>query len=155
MLWPIALRGFGTGMMFVPLTTAAMAGLHGSELGEGAAIFNLSRQLGGSMGIAALATLMTRYGVQYGARVAENISLYNPLARQQIVGMAQAFMSSSPDTATAEQRAVAAVGRMAQAQGMVLTFEQIFRLVGIIVLGIIPLVFLLKKTSGQGAVNVH
>ena len=155
MFWPIALRGFGTGMMFVPLTTAAMAGLHGRDLGQGAAIFNLSRQLGGSMGIAALATLMTRYGVQYGATVSQHISLFDPAVQQRLSAMTQAFMSTSPDAATAQARAVKALALMVQGQGMVLTFEQIFRLVGIIVLAIIPLVFLLRKPSGQGAMNVH
>ena len=155
MLWPIALRGFGTGMMFVPLTTAAMAGLHGRELGEGAAIFNLSRQLGGSMGIAALATLMTRYGVQFGATLAQNISLYSAVAQQRLAQLTQAFLPSSPDAATAQQRAVAALQLTAQGQAMTLTFEQIFRLVGVIVLAIIPLVFLLRKPPAPGAMNVH
>ncbi len=155
MFWPISLRGFGTGMMFVPLTTAAMAGLHGRDLGEGAAIFNLSRQLGGSMGIAALATLMTRYGVQFGARLSENITLFSPALQQRLAMMTQAFLPTSPDAATAQQRAIAALQLTAQGQAMALTFDQIFRLVGIIVLAIIPLVFLLKKPQAGGAVNVH
>lgn len=155
MLWPIALRGFGTGMMFVPLTTSAMAGLYGRDLGQGAAIFNLSRQLGGSIGIAALATLMTRYGVQYGAIVSQHVSLYDPAVQQRLAAMTQAFMPTSPDAATAQGRALAALARQVRGQGMVLTFEQIFRLVGLIVLMIIPLVFLLKKPSGQGGMNVH
>jgi len=155
MFWPITLRGFGTGMMFVPLTTAAMAGLHGRDLGEGAAIFNLSRQLGGSMGIAALATLMTRYGVQFGARLSESISLFSYATQQRLAAMTQAFLPTSPDAATAQQRAIAALQLTARGQALTLTFEQIFRLVGVIVLAIIPLVFLLKKPRAGGAMNVH
>ncbi|HET9986057.1 MAG TPA: DHA2 family efflux MFS transporter permease subunit [Longimicrobiales bacterium] len=155
MLWPVALRGFGTGMMFVPLTTAAMAGLHGRDLGQGAAIFNLSRQLGGSLGIAALATLMTRYGVVYGARLSESVSALDPMVQQRLQMMTRGFMAQSPDSATAAQRALATLARMVQAQAMTLTFEQIFRLVGIIILITIPLTFLLKRPAAGGGMNAH
>ncbi|MEO8295906.1 MAG: DHA2 family efflux MFS transporter permease subunit, partial [Gemmatimonadota bacterium] len=72
MLWPVALRGVGIGLMFVPLTASSLARLQGRKLGQGAAIFNLSRQLGGSIGIAALATLLVRYTGTYRAVLSEH-----------------------------------------------------------------------------------
>ena len=47
-----ALRGLGLGFMFVPITVAAFSGLQGGDIAQGAALFNLGRQLGGSLGIA-------------------------------------------------------------------------------------------------------
>jgi hypothetical protein len=52
MFGPVVLRGVATGLMFVPLTTAALAGLEGPELAQGASIYNLMRQLGGAAGVA-------------------------------------------------------------------------------------------------------
>jgi hypothetical protein len=58
----------------VPLTNASMAELRSSELAQGTGLFNLTRQLGGSLGIAVMATLLTRFSLQNstncpGARV--------------------------------------------------------------------------------------
>lgn len=145
MFWPIVLRGFGTGCMFVPLTTAAMAGLFGRDLGQGAAIFNLSRQLGGSMGIAALATLLTRYRNSYGAYLSEHIGRGDPEVVQRLTTLTQGFRAAGVDSTTAAARALAVLDRTVQGQASVLAFEQIFRLVGVVILLIIPLVFLLRK----------
>ena len=155
MFWPILLRGFGTGCMFVPLTTAAMAGLHGRDLGQGAAIFNLSRQLGGSMGIAALATLLTRYRQTFDAYMSEHLGAGDPTVMQRLSQLTQAFRGRGADSTTAANRALAVLDRTVQGQATVLAFEQIFRLVGVIILVIIPLVFLLKKPKGGPPAGAH
>ena len=56
--WILFLRGLGLGFMFVPITVAAFSGLQGGEIAQGTALFNLARQLGGSLGIAALSTYL-------------------------------------------------------------------------------------------------
>lgn len=155
MFWPIALRGFGTGCMFVPLTTAAMAGLHGRDLGQGAAIFNLSRQLGGSMGIAALATLLTRYRAVYGAHLSEHLGSGDPEVLHRLGTLTQAFRAAGADSTTAATRALAVLDRTTQGQATLLAFEQLFRLVGVVILAIIPLVFLLRKPKGGMPGGAH
>ena len=67
--WPLILRGVGLGLIFVPLTGATMADLKVSELAQGTGMFNLTRQLGGSLGIAIMATLLTRFTAQSRAAV--------------------------------------------------------------------------------------
>ncbi|HET7321001.1 MAG TPA: DHA2 family efflux MFS transporter permease subunit [Longimicrobiaceae bacterium] len=155
MFWPITLRGFGTGMMFVPLTAAAMAGLQGRQLGQGAAIFNLARQMGGSMGIAALATLLTRYGVQYQAYVTEHVIATDPSVARRVAAMTRGYLPVSPDSATAAHRAIATIAMEIQGQASLLSFEQIFRLVGVIMVATIPLVFLLTRPKGGAGMNAH
>ncbi len=155
MFWPIVLRGFGTGCMFVPLTTAAMAGLFGRDLGQGAAIFNLSRQLGGSMGIAALATLLTRYRNSYDAYLSEHIGRGDPNVMERLATLTRGFQAAGADPQTAAARALAVLDRTVQGQATVLAFEQIFRLVGVVILLIIPLVFLLRKPKGGMPEGAH
>ena len=54
--WPLILRGVGLGLLFVPLTTMALSGLRGKDIAQGAGLTNMMRQLGGSFGIALVAT---------------------------------------------------------------------------------------------------
>jgi DHA2 family multidrug resistance protein len=155
MLWPVALRGVGIGLMFVPLTASALAKLRGRALGQGAAIFNLSRQLGGSIGIAALATLLTRYTASYRAIISEHVTAFDPATQARLAAATQGFMATSPDSATAASRAVESVSRAINAQASLLAYEQIFRIVGVIILCSIPLVLLLDRPRGRGPVDAH
>ncbi|MEO8200598.1 MAG: DHA2 family efflux MFS transporter permease subunit [Gemmatimonadota bacterium] len=155
MLWPVALRGVGIGLMFVPLTASALARLSGRKLGQGAAIFNLSRQLGGSIGIAALATLLVRFTATYRAVLSEHITLYDPAVQARIAAGTKAFMATSPDSVTATHRAIEAVSRTLDAQASLLAYEQIFRIVGVIFLLSMPLILFLERPRGKGPVDVH
>src|SRR5207244_11845197 len=60
--WPLIFRGVGLGLIFVPLTNLALADLPMSKIPNGTGLFNLMRQLGGSVGIALSATLVQRFG---------------------------------------------------------------------------------------------
>lgn len=155
MVWPVAFRGIGAGLMFVPLTASALARLRGRELGQGAAIFNLARQLGGSIGIAALANLLTRWTASYRAVLSEHVSAFDPATQQRIAQMTHGFMASSPDSATAAHRAVAAVSRIMTGQATLLAYEQIFRVVGVVMLCSIPLILLLDRPRGGPAPAGH
>src|SRR3954464_3152855 len=67
----LILRGAGLGMMFVPLTTITLAELSHLELAQGTGLYNFFRQLGGSLGPAAIATTLSRYTAQFRASLAE------------------------------------------------------------------------------------
>ena len=64
---PLLLRGVGLGLIFVPLTNASMAEIKLEELAQGTGMFNLTRQLGGSLGIAVMgAVVATQITVSIG-----------------------------------------------------------------------------------------
>src|SRR5580704_10048606 len=76
--WPLIVRGLGMAILFVPLTTLALQGLKGPEIGQGTGLNNMMRQLGGSFGIAILTTLIhIRSGVVRNDLI-QNINPYNP-----------------------------------------------------------------------------
>src|SRR5919199_4580444 len=77
LFWPLILRGVGLGLIFVPLTNASMAELPVKDLHQGTGLYNLSRQLGGSLGIAIMATLLTRFVRAEKAVLAEHVSVYD------------------------------------------------------------------------------
>src|SRR5919199_3259366 len=87
LFWPLILRGVGLGLIFVPLTNASMAELKVKELAQGTGLFNLTRQLGGSLGIAIMATLLSRFNTIEKATLGEHIVVGDPAtqARLQLI----------------------------------------------------------------------
>src|SRR5215216_1469415 len=84
MFWPLVLRGVGLGLIFVPLTNASMAELKMNELAQGTGMFNLTRQLGGSLGIAIMATMLGRFTAQSRALLAEHIVNGDPTTMARV-----------------------------------------------------------------------
>jgi DHA2 family multidrug resistance protein len=147
-LWPIFFRGAGTGMMFVPLSSTSMAGLRGPDMPQGAAIFNLTRQIGGSVGIALLTLQLTRYTAQNTAVLSSHVSMYDPATQQRMAMLTAAMRARGADSLTAVQQAVALIARTIQGQAMTIAYERIFQVVAMMVLCTLPLVLLLKRPKG-------
>jgi DHA2 family multidrug resistance protein len=142
---PIILRGIGFGMIFVPVTTAAFVGLSPREMPHGTALFNLMRQLGGSIGIAAVATKLTTATARHRAALVEHVTAGDPLTRERLAVMTRALRTVSTDSITASHRALAALDHQVEAQAQMLAYRDVFVLLGIVVLASLPLVLLLRR----------
>jgi DHA2 family multidrug resistance protein len=145
MLWPVFLRGFATGCMFVPLATSAMSGLEGRVLAQGSAIFNLTRQLGGSIGIAVLATELARRAAIHRSVLVEHIVSGAPATEARIGLLTHGLIARGTDPSTAHQQAIGILDRVVQEQASVLAFGDLYRLVAVAVACSIPLIALLRK----------
>ncbi|HEY6854448.1 MAG TPA: DHA2 family efflux MFS transporter permease subunit, partial [Gemmatimonadales bacterium] len=86
--WPLIFRGVGLGLIFVPLTNLALADLPMSKIPNGTGLFNLMRQLGGSVGIALSATLVQRFSAIHRADLMQNVTAYS-FATQARLGAIQ------------------------------------------------------------------
>ena len=86
LFWPMILRGVGLGFIFVPLTGAAVADLRPDQLAQGTGLFNLSRQLGGSFGIAVTATLLTRFTEQSREALLPHLATGEPGGHPELAG---------------------------------------------------------------------
>lgn len=75
--WPLVIRGFGLGMIFVPLTNLAMRPLPAAMISGASGVLNLMRQLGGSVGIAVAATLLARFSWSRYLQLAEHVTEEN------------------------------------------------------------------------------
>src|SRR6185312_3528021 len=73
MFWPLIIRGVSLGLIFIPLTSASMAELAPREIAQGTGMFNLTRQLGGSLGIAIVATLLSRFTFQAKSQLTQHV----------------------------------------------------------------------------------
>jgi DHA2 family multidrug resistance protein len=151
LFWPVVLRGAGFGMIFVPITTAAFVGLAPRELPHGAALFNLTRQLGGSVGIALIATQLTTSTARHRAALVEHLTVYDAVTTGQVAAMRAHFVGAGADTATAERQALALLDHRVNGQAQMLAYRDAFGFLGLVVLASFPLVFLLgASVAGAG-----
>lgn len=157
MFWPVVLRGAGFGLIFVPVTTTAFTGLAGHETPHGAALFNLARQLGGSIGIAIVATLLTTATARHRADLVEHVTMADEAARTQLAGMESHFRLTTADPVLAHNEALAALDRRVENQAQMLAYRDAFVLLGYVVLASLPLVLLMKSSGPATAApaDVH
>jgi len=149
--WPLLVRGVGMGAMFIPLSVATLGTIPRKEIASAAAFFNLNRQLGGSIGIALLATMVEKRHVFHYDRLAENVSLFNAQTQQYLSGLQTMFTSKGYDATSAQQASYAVLSRMTHLQALVLSFEDVYVLVGVLFLISLPLVFFLGRGGGADA----
>lgn len=150
LFWPLISRGVGLGLIFVPLTGATMAELKTSELAQGTGMFNLTRQLGGSLGIAISATLLSRFTAQSRALLAEHVTIGDPVTVARVEGITRALVIRGMNAFTAKQQALAIVDRQLQAQASVLAFSRLYLLSGIALMVSLPLLLLFRSGKSRG-----
>jgi DHA2 family multidrug resistance protein len=151
MFWPLIWRGAGLGLIFVPLTNAAMADLSVRDLAQGTGMFNLFRQLGGSLGIAIMATLLTRFTRVKEALLAGHVTAYDPDVQSRLHAITQGLIAHGTNAITAQRQALAVLEHQITAQASVLAFSRIYLLSGIILVAGLPLLLLFKTGRARGS----
>ena len=146
--WSLIMRGVGLGMMFVPLTTITLAELTHRELPQGTGLYNFFRQLGGSLGIAAIATLLFHYTAQFRAILAEHVSLGDPTTVSRLDMLTRGLIGGGADPWTARQRALEIMDRELMGQASVIAYSRIYVLSAALILALIPLLILIRHTKG-------
>lgn len=143
--WPQFFQGVFMGLVFVPLTTITMSLITREEMGNATSLFNLMRNLGGSVGIAAVATMLSRKTQTQFNILGTHVSGFDLHTRMLIDQMRSGFMSRGMDFYTAGQAAYAALAGMIQRQAMMVSFIQLFRLLGLVFLIVTPAILIMKK----------
>jgi MFS transporter, DHA2 family, multidrug resistance protein len=142
--WPQFLQGISMSMVFVPMTTIAMDAIRREEMGNATSIFNLMRNIGGSIGIATAATLLERYRQINTNILGANVTPYSPKTQLLMDQMRSGMMASGTDPVTATQRSYAMLFGMVQRQAAMLSFIHLMRLFGVLFVVIVPLILLAK-----------
>jgi DHA2 family multidrug resistance protein len=147
--WPQFIQGVGMGMLFVPLATVSMDRIPRETMGNATSLFNLLRNIGGSIGIALVQTILARDRQGHTNTLVAHVNPYNPAAQQMFLNLRSAFMSKGADLVTATNRAYAAIWGMVQQQAALKAFLDVFLLLGVVFLAMIPLLVLMKKPQHQ------
>jgi DHA2 family multidrug resistance protein len=151
LFWPLVFRGVGLGLIFVPLTNASMAELSVRQLAQGTGLYNLTRQLGGSLGIALMATLLSRFTAARHAVLTEHVGAIDIASQSRLDMIARGLMSHGVNPIVAKQQALFILDRQISAQASVLAFSKIYLLNGIILLCALPLLLFWKTGRGRGS----
>ncbi|HEV2350994.1 MAG TPA: DHA2 family efflux MFS transporter permease subunit [Terriglobia bacterium] len=149
--WPQIVQGIALAFLFVPLTTATMSPISPERMGNATSIFNLMRNIGGSVGIAAVTTMIARREQFHTNILGAHINPYDPATKMTMAGLSHYMVSRGMDSATAQHRTYAALFGMVQRQAAMQSFVEAFWLLGIIFLLIVPLIFIMRKPKSHGA----
>jgi DHA2 family multidrug resistance protein len=154
--WPQLIQGVGMSLLFVPLTTVAMDPIPRERMGYATSLFNLMRNIGGSIGIAMTGTMLARNNQSTTSLLGSHVTQYDQASQQTFMQMRGAFMAAGADVVTATNRAYAAMFGMVQRQATMVSFVGIFQLLGVLFLALIPLVLLMRRPGkGGGPVAAH
>jgi DHA2 family multidrug resistance protein len=139
---PNLMNGFAGGFIFVPLTTMAMGRLRKQQIGNAAGIYNLMRNIGGSVGIASVTTLLVRGAQVHQSYLAGNLTAGNPATASALQGLDAKFRIAGASGATAHAEALGALYHSVQQQASVLAYADNFRLLAYLsLLCILPILF--------------
>ena len=141
----LMVRGFGLGLVFIPIQTVAFAGLQGAQIAQGSALYNLMRQLGGSFGIAVLNTYITNMTAFHRADIVSSLYSGNQIYQDRLSGAVAALMGSGYSATAAQAGALRVINETVQAQASVMAYNNAFILLGITFIFAMPAVFLLRK----------
>jgi MFS transporter, DHA2 family, multidrug resistance protein len=154
-LWAIIISGFGTGCIFVPLSTAAMDGIPNEEIGNASGLYNLMRNIGGSIGISVVNTIVARHEQLHRNELVHSLSFTNPALQAQLEGMRQFLATRGSSMTDALARAYGLVNFQLTQQSRLWAYVDDFRYVALLCFGCIPVVFVLRKTiARKGKISV-
>jgi DHA2 family multidrug resistance protein len=144
--WPLIWRGVGTVIMFLPLSIATLGSLPKEDVSSGSGFFSLTRQLGGSIGIAAITTLVAKQQFVHRAQLNYDISDLNPAYTLRMSDATSSFNATSGDPSMIHDRALSLIDQAVNGQAALLSYRDVFYFVGAIFLCVLPLILLLGRT---------
>jgi DHA2 family multidrug resistance protein len=143
-VWSQLLRGAGQMLAMMPLNQASVGSVAREDTGDAAGLYNMARNLGGSMGLALLGVFIDRRVEMHGDVIREAVTANSPLARERIATNAASFAASGGDLAHGHMQALAQLAAQIDLQALVMTYSECFWALGVALLASIPLVFLLR-----------
>jgi DHA2 family multidrug resistance protein len=149
-IFPSVLNGIAISFIFVPLTTTTMGYLAQNQIGNASGLYNLMRNLGGSIGIAFVTTMLARGAQKHEALMVEHMTSTDPGFTQQLA-LAKHALARQTDPVTATDQAYSVLYQTLDAQAHLWAFVDNFRFFCLLALACIPLVFLFKRVSRPAA----
>jgi DHA2 family multidrug resistance protein len=145
--WPLIIRSVGTVAMFLPLNMATLGPIPKKDISAASGFFNLTRQLGGSIGVALLTLLLTQRQAFHRAVLVEKMPLSDPAVMDRIHMLTGGFMAKGAVLFDAQHQALAALNGIVNREALVMSFNDTFFATGLLILVFLPLVLLLGKAD--------
>ena len=146
-LWAIMLSGFGSGSIFVPLSAVAVTGLRNEEIGNASGLYNLSRNVGGSIGISIVNTIIARHQQLHQSELVHSITSTSLPLQNQVQALQHYLQTQGYSASEAMRKAYAIIGEMVAGQARLWSYVDDFRYMALVSFACIPIAFMLKKAS--------
>ncbi len=151
----ILIQGVGFSLLFVPLTTVALSQIPRTRLADATGLNSLLRQVGASMGLAVFATLLSRHAVQAKAAIAAHVTPDRPEVLARLGALVAGFQGKGLGPVEAREAALRALDGTVAKQAMVLSFQHVLALTGVLFLCVFPLLYFLKVKKTSAAQPPH
>jgi DHA2 family multidrug resistance protein len=152
LFWANIVRAIGQALVMTPLSAVASAGIEAENAGSASGLFNMTRNLGGAIGIAVLQTLITKREQFHSNVLMSSVSNFSEATRQRIADLTHYFLTHGiADAAVAQHEAIVAIGRTVRHQAFVMSYGDVFFLLGAgLVLSLVA-TLALRKGAGSAA----
>lgn len=155
LLWPIVITGFALSFVFVPITTEAYGTLRNEQIGNASGIFNLIRNIGGSVGISVAQTLLTRRSDFHQNEIVNRVSRSQIWFQQQTTNL-NAFLGRAMNPSNAPPLSRGSLYRELGQQALLWAFVDVFRWIALLCFGCVLLVWLFRRVKGgHGPAGAH
>jgi DHA2 family multidrug resistance protein len=138
------LRGAGQIMAMMPLNQASMAAVSNEEAADAAGLYNMMRNLGGSVGLALMGVFIDRQNKLHSDIISESVTANSPLAQSRLSENTALFASQHGDMLHAKMQALGQLANEINLQAAVMTYSESFYVLGIALMCCIPLALLLR-----------
>ena len=153
-IWAIVISGFGSGAIFVPLSTVTMDGIPNEEIGNASGLYNLMRNIGGSIGISVVSTLIARHEQLHRNELVHSLTPGNPTLQAQLERLRHFLVAQGASMETAVQQSYGLLQAQLTQQARLWAYVDDFRYIALLCFGCIPIVLLLRKAKRKkGAIG--
>ncbi len=156
LFWPDVVRAIGQALVMAPLSAVATTGIEPENAGSASGLFNMMRNLGGAVGIAALQTFLTKREQYHSNVLAQSVSIFEQATRTRVDQLTQYFVNHGvTDRADAVNRAYVAIGHIVQKQAFILAFSDTFYLLGAALIIALIATLMLRKPDHLSSGGAH
>ena len=156
LLWPNVVRAIGQALVFAPLSAVATAGIERENAGSASALFNMMRNLGGAVGIAALQTFLAKREQYHSNVLTPAVTAFDATTRDRLAALSRYFETHGlSDPAAAGAEAIVAIGRRIHQQAYIQAFSDTFFLLGAALVVALIAALMLKRPAQLDAGGAH
>jgi MFS transporter, DHA2 family, multidrug resistance protein len=148
MLWPIVISGFSLGLVFVPLSVVTLGDLPREKIGNASGLYNLMRNIGGSIGISVVETILARHQQLHQTELVRHLTPTSPNYQQNLQYFTNLF-SQYADRVTAQNQAIGQVGQILSQQATLWSYVDDFRYMAIACFACVPIVWIVKRVRAR------
>jgi MFS transporter, DHA2 family, multidrug resistance protein len=149
--WPQILAGAAIGFLFVPMNIVAAEPLRRDQIGSATGTINLMRNVGGSIGISWVSTLIARRSQVHQTMLGEHLTAGNPLMQHAVMGIKGYLSKECASMGNGLAAALATLYRVQLQQAYLLAFRDVFQDLALTALVAVPFVFLIKRPKNRRA----